>query len=465
MQRGELRIVPWRFESDLTRIGECLYSAKHGTADLRHQAVLEVKCWASRGPYVPHTVESTAHLTEAKLLDEQAVTGDTILQLSYTMAMIRFVNGLLDPMQQSQFAIPLHVLAERMELPSWFVELRHCGTHEREMPSLDMLRVAVDQALEWLWDNFWNAVPGQDLRRNNKSQTDFNELCLNEAAPDQESVDKLIKKVPSIANLLAKNPNLGKIQHMSSSFTGDEASRDPPSKKRKSQEKPEDKLERFVLLAKETWKTCKSQPDVFLEKFIRNYNCSSPVVLELLSQRIQPFGYELSRWVLQNYQLSLKSEKSPLRETFDVSQLKKFLPEMCKHALNVKTIIVDWEKWADLLREYPNWISLQILQSCKIDLSTVSEKFRRRYQSEVAELKVLFESYQKCVTNSELTMYQLTPSVNRASGTMTAFKNPITNSTNAILDDLQKLKQNAAEKKIYAWEPVKDWTPRPFGQT
>ncbi|SCU96197.1 LAFA_0G04874g1_1 [Lachancea sp. 'fantastica'] len=464
MLRSELRIVPWRFETDLTRVGELLYPSKYGTVDLRHQAIKEVKCWASRGPYVPHTVESTAHLTEAKLLDEQVVTGETVLQLSYTMAMIRFVNGLLDPMQQSQFAIPLHVLAERMGLPSWFVELRHCGTHEREMPSLDMLRVAVDQALEWLWVNYWNAEPVQNSADEKTNQTEVEETPLRDAVTNVESVDKVMKKVASITNLLIKNPDLGKAQRVSSSFTGDAGPQIPPSKKRKSQEKPEDKLERFVLLAKETWRGCKSQPDIFLEKFIGKYNSSSPLILELLTQRIQPFGFELSRWILQNYQMCLKSEKSPLRQAFDASQLKRFLSEVCKYALNVKMIIVDWEKWSSLLREYPNWISLQILQSCETDLITVTEKFRRRYQSEIADLKELSKRFQKCVLKSELTMYQLTSSARPTSSTA-ASKSSVANSTNEILNDLRKLKQNVAEKKIYAWEPVENWTPRPFGQT
>ncbi|QPG77370.1 hypothetical protein FOA43_004783 [Brettanomyces nanus] len=82
---------------------------------------------------------------------------DTPVRLSYTMSIIKFVNGLLDPCQQSTYAMSLHRLAESIDLPSFFVELRHIGTHER-LPSLEMLRWSAKKALEWLEVNYWTEV-------------------------------------------------------------------------------------------------------------------------------------------------------------------------------------------------------------------------------------------------------------------------------------------------------------------
>ncbi|SCU99676.1 LAME_0G04786g1_1 [Lachancea meyersii CBS 8951] len=466
MQNTEPRIVPWRSKKDLARVCELLYPAKFVTPDLRQEGVREVKCWASRGPYLAHTVESTAHLTEAKLLDEQGVAGETTLQLSYTMAMIRFVNGLLDPTQQSQFAIPLHVLAERMGLPSWFVELRHCGTHEREMPSLDMLRMAVDQALEWLWDNYWSVQPEQDSQ-GKEAQMESLETSTDGLSLDPRAVDRVMKKIPSIVKLLTQNPNLGKGQLVSSAFTGDHASQNPPTKKHKTKEKPEEKLESFVVLAKEAWRGCKADPDIFVEKYVQKSSSGSPVILDLLAYRIQSFGFELSRWLLKNYQSCLKSYKSLLREVFDGPQLKNFVSHVCEYALDVKNVISDWEKWSTELREYPNWISLQILQRCDVTLPSTSEKFRKRYRGEVKELKCLLEHYKNCVLKSEITMYQLASgagSNDAARNTESGFRSQMSRSTSSILSDLQTLKQTARTHKIYAWEPVDDWIPRPFGQ-
>ena len=55
--------------------------------------------------------------------------------------MIRFVNGLVDPLQQGVFARPIYVLAAQIGLPAWIVELRHRSTHE-DLPSLEVLREA-----------------------------------------------------------------------------------------------------------------------------------------------------------------------------------------------------------------------------------------------------------------------------------------------------------------------------------
>lgn len=66
----------------------------------------------------------------------------------------RFVNGLLDPAQQSSLAISMHTLARNINLPVSFVEIRHAATHEN-LPSLAVLRMAASRALSWLWSNYW----------------------------------------------------------------------------------------------------------------------------------------------------------------------------------------------------------------------------------------------------------------------------------------------------------------------
>ncbi|GME78201.1 unnamed protein product [Ambrosiozyma monospora] len=77
------------------------------------------------------------------------------------MAIIKFVNGLLDPLQKGQFAMSLHKCAEILKLPSYFVEVRHMGTHEF-MLSLEMLRLAARNALVWLEDNYWKEAIQED---------------------------------------------------------------------------------------------------------------------------------------------------------------------------------------------------------------------------------------------------------------------------------------------------------------
>lgn len=66
------------------------------------------------------------------------------LRQSYATAIIRLVNGLVDPLQVGTFARPIASIAQQLGLPSWFVELRHAATHE-DLPSIDLLREAARQ--------------------------------------------------------------------------------------------------------------------------------------------------------------------------------------------------------------------------------------------------------------------------------------------------------------------------------
>ena len=73
-----------------------------------------------------------------------------------TLALIRFVNSLLDPLQRRDKNLPLSILASTASLPASFVEIRHWGTHETSLPGMEVLRDMGIRALEWLWHNYWN---------------------------------------------------------------------------------------------------------------------------------------------------------------------------------------------------------------------------------------------------------------------------------------------------------------------
>lgn len=75
-----------------------------------------------------------------------------------TLALIRFVNSLLDPLQKRDKSLPLNVLAESAGLPAAFVDIRHWGTHESNIPGTEVLRDMGIRALEWLYRNYWNKV-------------------------------------------------------------------------------------------------------------------------------------------------------------------------------------------------------------------------------------------------------------------------------------------------------------------
>lgn len=61
--------------------------------------------------------------------------------MSYAAAIIRLVNGLVDPLQLGAYARSIASIAQQLGLPAWLVELRHAATHE-DLPSLEVLRDA-----------------------------------------------------------------------------------------------------------------------------------------------------------------------------------------------------------------------------------------------------------------------------------------------------------------------------------
>ncbi len=64
------------------------------------------------------------------------------------------VNGLVDQYQQGPYAASVSRIAEEMDLPRLFVDVRHSATHEH-LPSLHLLRKAAIQGLEWLEMKYW----------------------------------------------------------------------------------------------------------------------------------------------------------------------------------------------------------------------------------------------------------------------------------------------------------------------
>lgn len=91
------------------------------------------------------------------LLSDEAGTDAYVVRLAYSMALIRFVNGMVDAVQQPPFTLPTYHLAKVLGIPSHFVELRHSATHEA-LPTLELLREFAVQARSWLWKNYWSLL-------------------------------------------------------------------------------------------------------------------------------------------------------------------------------------------------------------------------------------------------------------------------------------------------------------------
>lgn len=171
------QITPYKFPKELQLLYDCFYHSKYH--DRKQFAIAKVRSYLTKGP-IPHSIEMTALLAEAIISDERQ-TGVTVsnlentypnintintevsdlgIRMQYSMSIIKFVNGLLDPFQQSIYNISLHKLALELNLPNYFVETRHAGTHER-LPSLEMMRLVACRALNWLRNEYWEVAINQ----------------------------------------------------------------------------------------------------------------------------------------------------------------------------------------------------------------------------------------------------------------------------------------------------------------
>ncbi|KAK6526873.1 rRNA-processing protein las1 [Arthrobotrys megalospora] len=148
------RLTVWSSIDDLKHLKSLLYD-QSADYDGRPQALGIIKAWSSRGR-LPHSIESTSQLTECLLNDNQNQS-ELMIRMSYSTAICRFVNGLLDPAQKSHFAVSMYNLAQELGLPASFVDVRHAATHEA-LPPLGVLRTTCARALDWLWANYWEKV-------------------------------------------------------------------------------------------------------------------------------------------------------------------------------------------------------------------------------------------------------------------------------------------------------------------
>lgn len=231
------QLTPYKFPQEAEKLFNDFFNSRY--PDQKVQAISKVRSYLTKGP-IPHSIEMTALLTEAILEDEKktgvvlsnyeesypkisrisdASISDLSLRMQYSMCIIKFVNGLLDPFQQSVYNISLHKLAVELNLPNYFVETRHASTHER-LPSLDMMRLIAQRALRWIKVEYWqrairqykeqgaleaNAEQWTDCirkerracikRENDKKQK---ENCATITADDIKQVESVLRSIKKI---------------------------------------------------------------------------------------------------------------------------------------------------------------------------------------------------------------------------------------------------------------------------
>lgn len=132
------RRVPWASLNQLEQV----YTAIYSTEDWDF-AIKRLSAWKF-AVGLPHALDATLSLLVASEVDRNHVNSAMKLaaRQAYGLATVRFVNGLVDPLQVGIYARSISSIATQIGLPLSFVELRHACTHE-ELPTLEILREAI----------------------------------------------------------------------------------------------------------------------------------------------------------------------------------------------------------------------------------------------------------------------------------------------------------------------------------
>ncbi|CCF59091.1 hypothetical protein KAFR_0G00580 [Kazachstania africana CBS 2517] len=480
------RIVPWADTEELEQLKNWFYTDDSSS---RRRAIGKVKAYQSKGSqYLPHVIDSTAQLTSAILLDEETnrATDTNVIKLSYTMALIRFVNGILDPNQRAQFAIPLHIVAKNVGLSSWFVDLRHWGTHERELPGLDMLRVACREALVWLWDHYWN----DDAVDENESSEDEDDRRVKDVDTEgiesnRKRLEELISSWPHFLSIFRENKSYWQDDTKlisSSNFVIEERKQNNRNRK----ETAEEKMSNYISGWRDAWKCFSNEKSIFIEVFMKHYNS---LLFHLLMLKLNTFDIEVFKWIMVDYKEHLGDTKnnSCLKKWFNKwDDLEKNLIRKLVKYVNVKNVISSWNEWDQAIEEHPSYLMVGLCARLLLRVEELGSnsndwrKKKKRKQSDnrhlvKSRLQEHIKSLSEKYSDTEKAVYELTRDEK-------SNKVKLTSSTNDILGDLNNLKKrmensmssSTDEKPIpetdedlkddaKLWEEISDWKPKPFG--
>ncbi|KAG1757964.1 Las1-like-domain-containing protein [Suillus lakei] len=149
------RRVPWANISELDQLCSWVFMDE-SDLEAKQFAINRLSAWRAVTA-LPHALESTLSILTARLIDTFETSQNfsrLSLRQNYAVAIIRMVNGLVDPLQAGAYARSIASIAAQLGLPSWLVELRHAATHE-DLPSLEMLREAARESMTWLLHNYF----------------------------------------------------------------------------------------------------------------------------------------------------------------------------------------------------------------------------------------------------------------------------------------------------------------------
>nr|GLL29618.1 uncharacterized protein LOC109177396 isoform X2 [Ipomoea trifida] len=156
-----LKLVPWLTWEEWSFIGDSLFSSSPLSVD---SALRRISTWRNRG-CIPVAVDVTASIIEIQQKDPY----------------FRLVNGVIEKNRKKN-ELSIAEAAYAIGIPRMLIDVRHEGSH-RDLPSLQLVRLASTKALRWLQSYYWepkkNAIQSSQPTKLQKETSDrLNELTF-----------------------------------------------------------------------------------------------------------------------------------------------------------------------------------------------------------------------------------------------------------------------------------------------
>ncbi|WVN90311.1 uncharacterized protein L203_105547 [Cryptococcus depauperatus CBS 7841] len=144
--------IPWTSHVEFSKLYDMLFSPEADTQS-RQRGVARMSIYIS-SPSCPSFIHLLHSLVVVDLLPYPPQNAEEAQRMRMTMGMaiVRFVNGIVDPLQTGLYARPISHLAAILGLPASLIALRHRATHE-DLPPLSLLHQAVGQCIYYLHQN------------------------------------------------------------------------------------------------------------------------------------------------------------------------------------------------------------------------------------------------------------------------------------------------------------------------
>lgn len=168
---SNFKLVPWMSWDEWKLVRASLFSS---SLDSVASALQRISTWRSRG-CIPVAVDVTASIVEIQQkdpffrndLDESASHSEEMLAMLYCMAIVRLVNGVVEKTRKKN-QISIGEAADAIDIPRMLIDIRHEGSH-RDLPSLQLVRLASTKALDWLVSYYWEPQEKEIPVQNNKT--------------------------------------------------------------------------------------------------------------------------------------------------------------------------------------------------------------------------------------------------------------------------------------------------------